>query len=51
MQDQPAELTLPEQARTAVAGARVGSLVTRGCAVRPGTLTVVAVEDQPGAVP
>lgn len=51
MQDHPAEPTLSECARTALARASVGSLVTKGCAVRPGTLTVVTVEDQPDARP
>lgn len=46
MPDQPAEPTLPESARTALARARVGSLVTKGCTLRPSTLTVVAIEDQ-----
>lgn len=51
MPHQPAEPTLPEVARTALARARVGSLVTMGCNLRPGTLTVVTVEDQPDGRP
>jgi hypothetical protein len=51
MQDHPTEPTPPERARTAVARARVATLVTKGCAVRPGTLTVVAMEDQPDGRP
>ncbi len=46
MPDQPAEPSLSELARTALARARVGSQVTKGCNLRPGTLTVVTVEDQ-----
>lgn len=51
MSDHPAEPTLSERARTALARARFGSLVTKGCALRPGTLTVVAIEDQPDGRP
>ena len=51
MQDQPVEPTLSECARTALARARVGSLITKGCALRPSTLTVVAVEEQPDGRP
>lgn len=51
MPDQPAEPTLPESARTALARARVGSLVTKGCTLRPSTLTVVAIEAQPDGCP
>lgn len=45
------EPTLPERARNALARAKVGTLVARGCGPRSGTLTVVAVEDQPDGQP
>ena len=51
MQIHPTEPTPSEAARTALARARVATLVTRGCPIRPGTLTVVAVEDQPDGRP
>jgi hypothetical protein len=46
-----AEPTLAERARTALARAQAASLVTKGCGARPGTVTVVAVEDQPDGRP
>jgi hypothetical protein len=47
----PAEPTLAERARTALARAKAASLVTKGCGARAGTVTVVAVEDQPDGRP
>jgi hypothetical protein len=45
--DHHSEPTLPERARTALAQAKAGTLITKGCPPRSGTLTIVAVEDQP----
>jgi len=51
MHDHHSEPTASERARTALAQARVGSLVTKGCAVRPATMTLVVVEDRPDGRP
>jgi len=51
MPEPATEPTLAERARTALALTNVGTLVTKGCPTRPGTLTVVSVEDQANGRP
>lgn len=51
MTDQRTEPTMSERARSALAQARAGSLVTKGRPLRTRTLTIVAVTDQPDGHP